>query len=118
MPDEFKEALEQIQASVANVLQLISQSTGANPNGDVTEPTQEMETKEVGDSISEQPIETRESTQTDDDVVETDKETEQTEEPPKQTDSSTSDAVSQDKKEESLEPTQEEIDEAARMLSV
>ena len=118
MPEEFKEALEQIQASVANVLQLISKSTGANPNGDVTEPTQEMETKEIGDPISEQPVETRESTQTDDGVVETVEENEQTEEPPKQTDSSTSDTVSQDKKEESLEPTKEEIDDATRMLSV
>lgn len=118
MPDEFKEALEQIQASVANVLQLISQSTGANPNGDVTEPAQEMETKEVGNQISEQPVETRENTQTNDDAVETVEEIEQTEETPKQTDSSTSDTVSQDNKDESLEPTEEEIDDAARMLSV
>lgn len=118
MPDEFKEALEQIQVSVANVLQLISKATGANPNGDVTESSQEMETKEIGDSISEQPTETRESTQTDDGVVETNEENEQTEEQPEQTDSSTSDTVSQDKKEKSLEPTEEEINEAERMLSV
>lgn len=118
MPEEFKEALEQIQASVANALQLISQSTGANPNGDVTEPTQEMETKEVGDQLSEQPVETRENTQTDDGNVETVEETQKTEETPEQTDSYNSDTTSQDKKEESLEPTKEEIDDAARMLSV
>lgn len=118
MPDEFKEALEQIQASVANVLQLISQATGANPNGDVTEPAQEMETQETGDTISKQPTETRENTQTDDSVVETFDEVEQTEDQPKQTDPSTSDIVSQDKKEVSLEPTEEEINEAERMLSV
>lgn len=117
MPDEFKEALEQIQASVANVLQLISQSTGALPNGDVTEPAQEIETKGVGESSNDQPVETRESTQTDDDGVETVEETEQTEEPSKKTDSSTSEIEPQEKK-ESLEPTKEEIDEAARMLSV
>ena len=118
MADEFKEALEQIQASVANVLQLISQATGANPNGDVTEPDQEMETKETGDTISEQPTETRENTQTDDGVDSTDTEVGQAEDQPKQTDPSTSDTVSQDKKEESLEPTEEEINEAERMLSV
>lgn len=118
MSDEFKEALEQIQASVSNVLQLISKATGANPNGDVTEPSQEMETEEIGDTISEQPNETRENTQTDDGVDSTDTEVEQTENQPEQTDPSTSDTVSQDKKEESLVPTEEEIDEAARMLSV
>lgn len=117
MPDEFKEALEQIQASVANVLQLISQATGANPNGDVTETAQEMETQETGDTISKQPTETRENTQTDDSVVETVDEVEQTEDQPEQTDPSTSDTVPQDKK-VSLEPTEEEINEAERMLSV
>lgn len=118
MPDEFKEALEQMQASLANVLQLISQATGANPNGDVTEPAQEMETQETGDSISEQPNETRENTQPDESVVETVDEVEQTEDQPEQTDPSTSDTVPQDKKEVSLEPTEEEINEAERMLSV